>query len=53
MDAHAYVRGHPLECLYRDLTGGVVMAWKTDELQHLPGLAAMGEEITFVGPAGT
>ena len=51
--AHAYVKGHPLERLYRDLTGGVVMAWKTDELQHSLGLAALGEEITLVGPAGT
>ena len=51
--AHAYVKGHPLERLYRDLTGGVVMAWKTDELQHSLGLAALGEEITIVGPAGT
>ncbi len=51
--AHAYVKGHPLERLYRDLTGGIVMAWKTDELQHSLGLAALGEEITIVGPAGT
>ena len=51
--AHAYVKGQPLERLYRDLTGGVVMAWKTDELQHSLGLAALGEEITIVGPAGT
>ena len=51
--AHAYVRGHPLERLYRDLTGGIVMAWKTDELQHSLGLAALGEEIAIVGPAGT
>ncbi len=51
--AHAYVKGQPLERLYRDLTGGIVMAWKTDELQHSLGLAALGEEITIVGPAGT
>ena len=51
--AHAYVKGHPLERLYRDLTGGIVMAWKTDELQHSLGLAALGQEITIVGPAGT
>ena len=51
--AHAYVKGHPLERLYRDLTGAIVMAWKTDELQHSLGLAALGEEITIVGPAGT
>lgn len=51
--AHAFVKGHPLERLYRDLTGGIVMAWKTDELQHSLGLAALGEEISIVGPAGT
>lgn len=51
--AHAYVKGQILERLYRDLTGGIVMAWKTDELQHSLGLAALGEEITIVGPAGT
>ena len=51
--AHAFVKGHPLERLYRDLTGGIVMAWKTDELQHALGLAALGEEISIVGPAGT
>jgi alkylation response protein AidB-like acyl-CoA dehydrogenase len=51
--AHAYVKGQALERLYRDLTGGIVMAWKTDELQHSLGLAALGEEITIVGPAGT
>ena len=51
--AHAYVKGQPLERLYRDLTGGIVMAWKTDELQHALGLAALGEEISIVGPAGT
>jgi len=51
--AHAYVKGQPLERLYRDLSGGIVMAWKTDELQHALGLAALGEEISIVGPAGT
>jgi len=51
--AHAYVRGAILERLYRDLVGGIVMAWKTDELQHSLGLAALGEEITIVGTAGT
>ncbi len=51
--AHAYVKGQPLERLYRDLTGGIVMAWKTDELQHSLGRATLGEEISIVGPAGT
>jgi alkylation response protein AidB-like acyl-CoA dehydrogenase len=51
--AHAYVRSRPLERIFRDMVGGNVMAWKTDELQHSLGLAALGREITFVGPAGT
>lgn len=51
--AHAYVKGAPLERLYRDLTGAIVMAWKTDELRLSLGRAALGEEITIVGPAGT
>ncbi len=51
--AHAYVRARPLERIFRDMVGGNVMAWKTDELQHSLGLAALGREITFVGPAGT
>ena len=51
--AHAYVKGSPLERLYRDLTGAIVMAWKTDELRLSLGQAALGREITIVGPAGT
>ena len=51
--AHAYVKGAPLERLYRDLTGAIVMAWKTDELRLSLGRAALGREITIVGPAGT
>ena len=51
--AHAYVKGATLERLYRDLTGGNVMAWKTGELQHSLGLAALGEQIAIAGPAGT
>ncbi|MCC7088102.1 MAG: acyl-CoA/acyl-ACP dehydrogenase [Dehalococcoidia bacterium] len=51
--AHAYVRNRPLERIYRDMVGGNVMAWKTDELLHSLGLSALGREITFVGPAGT
>lgn len=51
--AHAYVKGRPLERIFRDLVGGVVMAWKTDELQLTLGVGALGREITFVGPAGT
>lgn len=51
--AHGYVRGAEIDRLYRDLTGGIVMAWKTEELRHSLGLSALGQEITIVGPAGT
>ncbi len=51
--AHAYVKNRPLERIFRDLVGGNVMAWKTDELMHSLGLSALGQPITFVGPAGT
>lgn len=51
--AHAYVRSRPLERIYRDMVGGNVMAWKTDELLLSLGLGALGREVTFVGPAGT
>jgi alkylation response protein AidB-like acyl-CoA dehydrogenase len=51
--AHAYVRNRPLERIFRDMVGGNVMAWKTDELQQTLGIGALGNPITFVGPAGT
>jgi len=51
--AHAYVKGRSLERIYRDMVGGNVMAWKTDELMHSLGLSSLGQPITFVGPAGT
>lgn len=51
--AHAYVKSRPLERIYRDMVGGNVMAWKTDELVHSLGLSALGQPITFVGPAGS
>jgi alkylation response protein AidB-like acyl-CoA dehydrogenase len=51
--AHAYVKNRSLERIYRDMVGGNVMAWKTDELMHSLGLSALGQPITFVGPAGT
>lgn len=51
--AHAYVRNRPLERIFRDMVGGNVMAWKTDELQQALGQSALGMPITFVGPAGT
>lgn len=51
--AHAYVKNRPLERIFRDMVGGNVMAWKTDELMHSLGLSALGQPITFVGPAGT
>lgn len=51
--AHAYVRGRPLERIFRDLMGGVVMAWKTDELAQTLGRGALGMPVTIVGPAGS
>ena len=51
--AHAYVRSRPLERIFRDLMGGVVMAWKTDELEQQLGRGALGLPVTFVGPAGS
>jgi alkylation response protein AidB-like acyl-CoA dehydrogenase len=51
--AHAYVSGSQLERIYRDMVGSNVMAWKTDQLVHMLGLAALGREITLAGPAGT
>lgn len=51
--AHAYVRSQALERIYRDMVGGNVMAWKTDELRLSLGQGALGMPITFVGPAGT
>ncbi|MGE5594914.1 MAG: acyl-CoA dehydrogenase family protein [Hyphomicrobiales bacterium] len=51
--AHAYVRARPLERIYRDMVGGNVMAWKTDELLQSLGMSALGMPINFVGPAGT
>jgi alkylation response protein AidB-like acyl-CoA dehydrogenase len=51
--AHAYVKSKPLERIFRDMIGGNVMAWKTDELQISLGQGALGMPITFVGPAGT
>ena len=51
--AHAYIKGHRLERIFRDMVGGNVMAWKTDELRLSLGRGALGMPITFVGPAGT
>jgi alkylation response protein AidB-like acyl-CoA dehydrogenase len=51
--AHAYVRNRPLERIFRDMVGGNVMAWKTDELLLSLGQGALGIPISFVGPAGT
>ncbi|OAI42261.1 hypothetical protein AYO38_11565 [bacterium SCGC AG-212-C10] len=50
--AHAYVKNRPLERIFRDMVGGNVMAWKTDELQQTLGVGALGRSITFTGPAG-
>ena len=51
--AHAYVSGSRLERIFRDMIGGNVMAWKTDQLVQMLGLSALGREITLAGPAGT
>ncbi len=50
--AHAYVKNRPLERIFRDLVGGNVMAWKTDQLLQTLGQGALGMPITIVGPAG-
>ncbi len=51
--AHAYVRTRPLERIFRDLMGGVVMAWKTDELEQTLGRGALGLPVNIAGPAGS
>lgn len=51
--AHGFVTAQPLERIFRDLIGGVVMAWKTDQLQHTLGVGALGRPIQFTGPAGS
>jgi alkylation response protein AidB-like acyl-CoA dehydrogenase len=51
--AHGFVTSQPLERIFRDSVGGIVMAWKTDQLQHTLGVGALGRPITFTGPAGT
>lgn len=51
--AHGYVSDRPLERIFRDLMGGVVMAWKTDQLQQTLGVGALGRPIRFTGPAGS
>jgi alkylation response protein AidB-like acyl-CoA dehydrogenase len=51
--AHAYVTSRPLERIFRDLMGGVVMAWKTDQVQQTLGIGALGRSILFTGPAGS
>lgn len=50
--AHAYVKNRPLERIVRDLIGGNVMAWKTDQLAQTLGQGALGLPIRIVGPAG-
>lgn len=48
--AHAYVKNRPLERIYRDLTGCVVMAWKTGLLAQQVGLATLGRPFVIGGP---
>ncbi|WP_236792277.1 acyl-CoA dehydrogenase family protein [Amycolatopsis sp. GM8] len=50
--AHGFVTDRPLERIFRDLLGGVVMAWKTDQLQQTLGVGALGRPIRFTGPGG-
>lgn len=50
--AHGLVTERPLERIFRDLIGGVVMAWKTDQLQQTLGVGALGRPIRFTGPGG-
>src|SRR5262249_26309336 len=49
--AHAYVRTKPLERIFRDLGGGNVMTWKTDELLLSLGQGALGLPINLGGPS--
>ena len=51
--AHGYVTAQKLERIFRDLIGGLVMAWKTDQLQQTLGVGALGRPIAFTGPAGS
>lgn len=51
--AHGYVTAQRLERIFRDMLGGVVMAWKTDQLQQTLGVGALGRPIAFTGPAGS
>lgn len=51
--AHGYVTAQRLERIFRDMVGGVVMAWKTDQLQQTLGVGALGRPIVFTGPAGS
>lgn len=51
--AHGFVTAQPLERIFRDLIGGIVMAWKTDQLQQTLGIGALGRAIQFTGPAGS
>jgi alkylation response protein AidB-like acyl-CoA dehydrogenase len=51
--AHAYTRNRDLERIFRDMVGGNVMAWKTDQLQQMLGMGALGMPITIAGPAGS
>ena len=50
--AHAYVKGKPLERIFRDMVGGNVMAWKTDQLRLSLGQGALGLPVSLGGPVG-
>jgi alkylation response protein AidB-like acyl-CoA dehydrogenase len=51
--AHAYTKNRDLERIFRDMIGGNVMAWKTDQLRQMLGMGALGMPITIAGPAGS
>lgn len=51
--AHAYVKARPLERMVRDLIGGNVMAWKTEQLAVTLGRGALGLPVAIAGPAGS
>ncbi|GAB7004760.1 acyl-CoA dehydrogenase family protein [Nocardioides sp. AN3] len=51
--AHGYLTAQKLERIFRDLVGGIVMAWKTDQLQQTLGVGALGRPVVFTGLAGS
>jgi alkylation response protein AidB-like acyl-CoA dehydrogenase len=50
--AHGYVKSRDLERIFRDSVGGIVMAWKTGDMQQKLGIGALGHAIIIAGPGG-